>query len=308
MPIGYAELEAFYEGLVSNARARGVTCAITSGMACVAFGVAEATGDCDLLCPPDAAGDFFKLLNATQLRGQLPCYRGNLTVPLDTRWLQGGWTSHFFWPTPDAEAFLDIFGVPPRGTSPWNADLQGPYASLNTVAEMKRTDREKDWPYATALGLKLLEAGDQRGWLHLFNFDVLEETSKKLRCPPQVTAIRPVLALLDEGGDRLEIALKAEVEFWRRLDQLRMHIFERAARPYLAAVRRDPHSHAPSSLEAQHEARLRHAEQLLPVNPLREHGIDRLIDEAKAKTARMLPEGALRWLPDAAPSFRFLAK
>ena len=48
MPLSYAELEQFYEGLVVRARRRGIPCAITSVMACVAFGVAQATKDCDL--------------------------------------------------------------------------------------------------------------------------------------------------------------------------------------------------------------------------------------------------------------------
>ena len=36
MPLSYAELEQFYESLVARARRRGIACAITSGMACVA--------------------------------------------------------------------------------------------------------------------------------------------------------------------------------------------------------------------------------------------------------------------------------
>jgi hypothetical protein len=91
MPLNYAELEQFYEGLVSRPRGRGITCGITSGMACAAFGVAQATKDC----------------------------------------------------------------------------------------EMKRTNREKDWPFATALGVKLLEAGDPRGWLHLFNCEMSDLLSDR---------------------------------------------------------------------------------------------------------------------------------
>jgi hypothetical protein len=54
MPLSYAELEQFYEGLVARAQSRGIVCAITRGMACVTFGVAQATKDCDLLCAPNA--------------------------------------------------------------------------------------------------------------------------------------------------------------------------------------------------------------------------------------------------------------
>lgn len=62
MPLNCAEQERFCEGLVSRARSQGITYAITSGMACVAFGVAQATKDCDLLCTPEAAAQFFTLL------------------------------------------------------------------------------------------------------------------------------------------------------------------------------------------------------------------------------------------------------
>jgi hypothetical protein len=201
----------------------------------------------------------------------------------------------------------DIFGVAPRASSPWEAELQGAYAGLHTVAEMKRTNREKDWPFATALGIKLLEAGDQRGWLHLFNYEVLVETSKRLRCPATMIALRPALELLANADERLELALRGEIEFWHRLDQLRVKVYERAVRPYMLTVKGDPRAGAPS-LALQHEARLEHAERFLPVNPLRRYGINRLVDEAKAKASQLLPSGALCWLPDAAECFRFLAE
>ena len=71
MPLSYAELEEFYESSVSRARRRGIVCAITSGMSCVAYGVAQATQACGVLCAPDAAGKLFELLNEAALHGQL---------------------------------------------------------------------------------------------------------------------------------------------------------------------------------------------------------------------------------------------
>ena len=297
MPLSYADLEEFYEGLVACARRRGIACAITSGMACVAFGVAQATQDCDLLCAPEGAGKFLSLLEEASLRGHLPSYRGHLTPPLDARWLRGGWTSHFVWDAAGAQAYLDIFGVAPRGSSPWEAELQGFYAGLHTVAEMKRTNRGKDWPFVTALGVKLLEAGDPRGWLHLFNYDVLMQTAEKLSCPPDIITLRPVLGLLQAGDDRIEVALRGEIEFWNQLDRLRMRVYEHAVRPYMLAVKRDHRSHDPA-LRTQHLVRVEHAERLLPVNPLRQHGIERLIAQARTQAVRFVPAGALKWLPD----------
>jgi hypothetical protein len=297
MPLGYAELEKFYEGLVARARRRGIACAITSGMACVAFGVAQATKDCDLLCAPEGAGKFLGLLEEASLRGHLPSYRGHLTPPLDARWLRGGWTSHFVWDAAGAQAYLDIFGVAPRGSSPWEVELQGFHAGPHTVAEMKRTNREKDWPFVTALGVKLLETGDPRGWLHLFNYDVLMQTAEKLSCPQEVIALRPVLGLLMAGDEQLEVALKGEIEFWNQLDRLRILVYEHAVRPYMLAVKRDGRSHDPA-LHTQHLVRVEHAERLLPVNPLRQYGLERLIAQARTQAARFVPPGALNWLPD----------
>jgi len=297
MPIHYAELEKFYEDLVVKLRERGVTCAITSGMACVSYGVAQTTKDCDVLCEPEMADHVLGLLCETKLRDVLPRYRGHITPPLDARWLRGGWTSHFVWKAAGTEAYLDVFGVAPRATSPWQTDVRGFYASPHTVAEMKRTDRAKDWPFATALGVKLLEANDPRGWLHIFNHEVLLRAGEKLQCPPEIIAQRPALKLIANRDDRLELAVKGEMEFWQRLDRIRLRIHERAVRQYMLAVKKDPRSDA-AELSVQHRCRIEHAERLLLENPLRDYGVERLITEARAEAVKFAPLGSLEWLPE----------
>jgi hypothetical protein len=305
--LSYAELEKFYEGLVVKLRERGVVCAITSGMACVHYGVAPTTKDCDLLSDPKVAGQFLALLCETKLNGVLPLYRGHITPPLDTRWQSGGWTSHFQWKGGETEGYLDVFGVAPRASSPWQTEPHGCYASPHTVAEMKRTDRQKDWPFATVLGVKLLAAGDARGWLHIFDHTVLLQAAEKVECPADMIARRPVLQLLGARDARLELAIKGEVEFWHRLDRVRMRIYEHAVRSYMVAVKRDARADAPD-LFTQHECRLEHAERLLTRNPLREYGLDCLIAEARAETAKFAPPGSLPWLPDVRGSFIGLAE
>lgn len=166
--ISQAELDRFFERLVTTVQTQGGVCAITSGMACVQYGVASATKDCDLLCSADSAGQLLNVLRVTSLNGVGCAYRGHLTPPLDPRWLRGGWTSHFHWDLGDAAAYLDVFGVAPRASSFWITEAAGTLTGMHIVAEMKRTDRPKDWPFATALGVKLLEDGDSRGWLHIF--------------------------------------------------------------------------------------------------------------------------------------------
>src|SRR5438552_10166006 len=103
------ELHLFYEDLVRTLRDRGVICAITSGLACVHYGIAETTKDCDLLCHPESFEVLLGLLEQTVLEGKVCRYRGHISPPLDERWHLGGWTSHFEWETQPLVT-LDIFG------------------------------------------------------------------------------------------------------------------------------------------------------------------------------------------------------
>jgi len=305
MPFSYAELEQFYEKLVTRARRRGIACAITSGMACVAFGVSEATKDCDLLCIPDSAGDLLGLLGKTTLDGRLPNYRGNLTPPLDTRWFRGGWTSHFVWPPADSGAYLDVFGVAPRSSSPWETEIQGFYASPHIVAEMKRTNRDKDWPFVTALGARMIEMGDERGWLHLYDEKLLHAFAERKR-PAALIKRRPVLELAANNDPKLRPALRAEIGYWHELDRVRMNIYENAVRKYMVEVRK---SRLPprAGLSAQHELRVRLAEKYLPQNPMRDYGIARMISETREALSQIINPTAMAWLPDVREHFRLLA-
>ena len=303
MPLSYAEREEFYESLVARARRQGIACAITSGMACVAYGVAQATQDCDLLCAPDAAGKFLSLLGEASLHGQLPSYRGHLTPPLDARWLRGGWTSHFVWDAEGAEAYLDIFGVAPRGSSPWETELQGFYAGPHTVAEMKRTNRGKDWPFVTALGAHMLEAKDARGWLHIYDENLLRTFGEVSPAPAEMLKRRPILGLAVANDSRLHAALYAEVQFWHELDRARLRIYEKAVRPYLMAVKK-AHVPAGAVLATQHEIRVRCAENHLPTNPLHDYGIDQMISDARAALGEMVQPSTLAWLPDVCEQFK----
>jgi hypothetical protein len=304
-----ADLHLFYEDLVSDLRSRGVLCAITSGLACVHYGIAETTKDCDLLCHPDAFGRVLELLAATPLN-DAPCgYRGNISPPLDSRWHQGGWTSHFEWVSKSDAVTLDVFGHALRESTPWERELLGLYAGPQTVAEMKRTNRDKDWGFITALGVRMIEADDDRGWLHIFRADILEELLAEYSCPPEILAQRPALQLASSHDPRTAGALNAERRFWEELDRRRIQILERHLRPYVSAVRKARHNQE-LSLQEEHSLRVACASQFLPVTPLKDYGLRKYIDEAKEVLVRsgIVPEAALTWLPDAMIYFEWLNK
>ncbi|MSU59213.1 MAG: hypothetical protein EXS35_13775 [Pedosphaera sp.] len=305
--ISYAELERFYEGLVMKLRERGVVCAITSGMACVHYGVAETTKDCDLLCHSGSFNVLLDLLGETEISGHRCGYRGNLSPPLDARWHRGGWTSHFEWVAPTGALTLDVFGHALRESSPWPRDVFGLYAGPHTVAQMKRTNRDKDWPFITALGTRMVEADDERGWLHVFDANALAELLKEHDCPPDIVAVRPAIRLVQETDPRAAGALNAERKLWAEHDRLRIKILERHLRPYVSAVRR-ARAGRDLSLLADHAVRVECAGQHLPENPLRDYGLEKIVAEAKAGLVEtgVLPESALTWLPDVMIYFKWL--
>jgi hypothetical protein len=300
--VPYAELESFFTSLIATAQSRGVTCAITSGMACVHFGIAATTKDCDVLCAVEKADDFRHLIAETELHDLLPNYRGNISPPLDARWMRGGWTSHFIWKTHPEETCLDVFGIAPRGSSRWEQDIEGLYASRHTVAEMKRTNRGKDWPYISALGIKLLKQDDVRGCLHISDASQLLAAVEVYDIPPWMLSARPILRLALDRDERLDAALQAEQLFWNRLDACRIRLYEEALRPYVSAVRRVV-GRREVTLHESHRLRVECAEAHLLPSPMKAHGLDQLVRDAREATAQIIHPALMEWLPDGRDHF-----
>lgn len=295
-------LDAFYAAISTRLRSEGVPCAITGGLACVQFGVADHTEDCDLICSAAHAETLLKVLRASSY-GTTPCQYRKSSPPLDARWLAGGYTAHFHWPTVDSEKpFLDVFGAPPRVSSAWEKETVGLFAGMHTVAEMKRTNRRKDWDHATALGLEMLKQGDHRGWLHIFDATALRALIK-LHSPRKAQLRqRPVLRLAQKGSPLLDRAIQTEVEFWTHLNELRLRIYQDRHEPYGRALLKAAKARQ-NDLMAQHRLRVQYAEKLLPERPLQDYGVDRLIEAAKEATAIGLDPLILQYLPQTTPHF-----
>lgn len=299
------ELHEFYENLVRTLRSKGVLCAITSGLACVHYGIAESTKDCDLLCHTSSFGTLLELLAETNVEGAACRYRGNISPPLDARWHKGGWTSHFEWP--GGKVKLDVFGHGLRESKPWSADILGFYAGPNTVAEMKRTNRDKDWPFINSLGVRMIEAGDANGWLHVFEPETLVEMLDHHPCPEAMLARRPSLKLALDRDPRLTGALLAERLLWEELDRFRIRLLERPLRPYVSAVRKAS-AGQDLTLLADHHLRIACAELHLPKNPLLEIGIESYLAQCRQAlvAGQLVHPDALEWLPDLKDYFEWL--
>jgi hypothetical protein len=145
--------------------------AITSGMACVHYGLQQNTKDSDWIIPAEALNRFRDLL--TTLEGELPpwriSYRHVFGAPLEAEHMRHGWTSHLsIWDSAaSVEHKVDLFSKPPRvKADEIEADAEG-WVTRHVVALMKRTDRDKDWPMIQGLGQQLWERKNRFCLLHL---------------------------------------------------------------------------------------------------------------------------------------------
>lgn len=169
---------------------------------------------------------------------------------------------------------------------------------------MKRTNRDKDWPFATALGGQMLEEKDTGGWLHLHDLEVLRRRAKRELPDARLVKLRPVLRLApftDELTSKR--ALLVERLFWSELDQIRVRIHQRHLRPYLSAVRRATAARRDVDLAGSHAIRLECALAHLPFQPPREFGFDRMVAEARKNVGATMGADVVEWLPAAEHNF-----
>ncbi len=122
--------------------------AITSGMACVFYGLQQTTKDSDLVIALNDLPRFLELLG--DLEHEMPPWRVSYRVvfgaPLKADYMAHGWTSHFsLWDRADSyEHHVDLFCKPPRVARVETGPENDAFASRHMVAQMKHTDRERD--------------------------------------------------------------------------------------------------------------------------------------------------------------------
>ena len=229
-------------------RAAGVRCAITSGMACVHYGLQQTTKDTDWLIDPDHLDRLRGVLES--LEKQFPPwivrYRTVFGAPLDPRWMANGWTSHIEI-REDALGFdhhLDFFARPPRVVR-WEADEDG-FVSRDVVARMKRTDRDRDWPIVDGLGWQIADSEDglEVALQHVQDSGRLRalwgRSPASLR--GAVMALRPLLGRIDAEADdlRLEGWVRLERLVWQCLNRERHGRYQTTWKDFYRRWRKEP--------------------------------------------------------------------
>ena len=130
---------------------------LSSGQAVVLHRLAMMSKDGDWIVreDEDALVHILRVLNRNGAR-----YR--FGAPFDVRWLAGGWSSHFEFMNENLRIRTDFVSRPPRITP---ARLAGiwmeqekrdfPFVDAADLAEIKKTNREKDYPIIGELARKM---------------------------------------------------------------------------------------------------------------------------------------------------------
>lgn len=237
---------------------RGPIVALASGQAVVHYRVAIMSKDGDWVIR-ETAEACARVLDVLAERGAF--YRPG--APLDTRWLAGGWSSHFeFADDKRRRVRCDFFSRPPRIAAEATDRLFASAADamlvvdLESLIKMKRTQRAKDY---SVIGELASQLPPEREILLTTDPDRLMALAPGYGEGVARAAVRAALA---RDRDAVVVALAREQDRQQCLDRARLEAYSAAAEPYLEAFTRIPPEDR--RLPGAHERVLALAERVLP--------------------------------------------
>jgi hypothetical protein len=290
----------FLRIFAAQLRQAGIRFAITSGMACVHYGLQQNTKDSDWIIPADDLAKLRELL--AKLEGELPpwrvSYRQIFGAPLDPEFMAHGWTSHLsIWDgAASVEHKVDIFCKPPRvKAEEIEMDAEG-WATRHVVAQMKRTDRDRDWPIVQGLGQQLWERNQAWCLLHLTEAQALLAAWRSTRSEDhaRMAMRRPLLRALDATPppERLDLERLLAIErlVWERVNEQRHGRYARAWKNFYRSWRKEEGWDWPTAEQfwLQHRRLMAAAfEHGLPANPLAGVSRQELVGAAVVEVAKL---------------------
>ena len=247
---------------------------LSSGQAIVVHRLALASKDGDWIVREtgDSLHHILRVLESHEAR-----YR--FGAPLDVRWLRGEWSAHFEFNREGARVRCDFVSRPPRLlpedlAEMWLEHEEGralekpvPTLDLRRLAELKKTDRERDYPFigeiarrVSSLQEQILLSRSARDLIALWPQLSAHEQGFSLR-------ERPLLQNIERGRRPLEEALDAERRALAETNENRLAVFERAANLWRQEWPRMNREIANTSLSQAHALIVERATSLLPEQP-----------------------------------------
>ncbi|MBP7830565.1 MAG: hypothetical protein KA248_11670 [Kiritimatiellae bacterium] len=194
-------------------------------------------------------------------------------APMDLRWLRGGWSSHFEFRQGPLRVRTDFVTRPPR-LSPENLEAlwreqEGrdiPFVKARDLAELKKTNREKDYAVIGELARLLADPADQL-LVSRSARDILTLAAEHPALFRELAPRRPALAAATRGGEELEAALDAERRALMHANEKRLQRYMQAAEPWARLWPGVAEKIAGLPLREAHEVMAARAEGVLPYEP-----------------------------------------
>ncbi len=259
---------SIYLDLTREFNAGGLRAIISSGQAAVLLRLAIASKDGDwILREEQDAIDH--VLGVLERRGA----RYRFGAPLDLRWLRHGWSSHLEFDHRGMRVRTDFVTRPPRVNDSDLAALwreqegrDPPFVGPRILLELKKTTREKDWPFIGELA-RLLSDPRDRMLCSRSAHDILELDRAQPGLAAALEAVRPALAAIRGGLDDLRLALERERFAAMDEDDARIRTFLAAASGLESGWPEFQRRSAGLPLRAAHAMLVDSAVRCLPVSP-----------------------------------------
>jgi hypothetical protein len=193
-------------------------------------------------------------------------------APLDTRWLAGGWSAHLEFRHEKLRVRTDFTTRPPRVDPAtlerlWrDTDPQRPVVDVTTLAQIKKTNREKDYAVIGELARLMREPRNQLLYSRSAR-DLIELFQSHPQLVRELVPARPLLDEIARGRMRLEEALDAERRALIHANEQRLARYREAAQRWAANWPEIERTIADTPLPRAHEIVVGRALELLPFAP-----------------------------------------
>jgi len=191
-------------------------------------------------------------------------------APFDTRWLAGGWSSHFEFMHEGIRIRTDFVSRPPRISAERLTDIwaeqesrEFPFVDLADLAELKKTNREKDYAIIGDLSRRIEHVEGRLRYSRS-----AREIIEMYRQNPDLVALvmkeRGIDPLALKTIEALEIALDAERRMLIHENEKRLAGYAAAAKEWSLCWKEVEKKTAGLSLQDAHQILVSHAENVLP--------------------------------------------
>jgi hypothetical protein len=238
---------------------------IASGQAAVLHRLAIASKDGDWILreDPECLAHVLGVLGRHGAR-----YR--FGAPLDVRWMSGGWSAHLEFRDGPLRVRTDFFTRPPRVSADELARMwreqegrDPPFTDARMLAEMKKTAREKDYPFIGELARRMSAPRDRL--LYSRSADDLRELA---RAHPalvgELVAQRPLLRSVGDARRALAEAIQREMLDLMEQDEQRLGAYREASTAWAGRWRALERELEGLPLPAAHARIVASAERVLP--------------------------------------------